>query len=71
MTQREQYRTVRHLSNFIYTPGAPGLSGMIHRLAVKAQILAAEEGEELTYEEARSRAKENLGWVYKQAGGES
>lgn len=69
MTQREQYGAIRHPSSFIYTPGAPGLSGTIHRLAVKAQILAAEHGEDLTYEAARSRAKQNLAWVHKMAGG--
>ena len=60
MTQRKQIQWVSESENEADT---------IHRLAVKAQLLAAEHGEELTYEAARSRAKENLAWVHKMAGG--
>lgn len=47
----------------VYTPGAPNNREVIHRLACKAQILAIEYGVDLSWQEAKQRAIENLDYV--------
>lgn len=70
MTQREQYRTVRHLSKITpLPPEAREENRMVKRLARKAQALAAEYGEVINLAEAQERAMENLAWVRQMAGG--
>lgn len=77
MTQREQYafgdgsliRFMKQQMGITDTPGQPNDADTIHRLAVKAQELAAEDGIELTYEAAIARAQVNLAHVRKMAGG--
>lgn len=67
ITPGNEARNLRHLAKTApYATRRPATRGdaqMIHRLAVKAQMLAAEYGEDLTWREAIIRARHNLVFV--------